>query len=289
MFKTFTISQLLKLSTWVTIAVAFLLFSSKLSVWYFTGSAALLAVTIDNIGDFLASLVAFFAIRISLRPPDENHKWGHMKAEPLASLALGTFVLGIAFFLIITSIQGLIVGTVVAFPIYVIYVLIFSLVLNGLLVIFQQWIIKHTDSTLIRADSAHYQMDFLLNFAVILAIGLQNYWAGFDSLFGLLIGVYIIRHTYRHIIKPSMKQLMDEELSSKDIDDIVTIVSNHPKALGYHDLRTRKSGSMRFIQIHVDVDKTMNITKAHNIGDDIMNDIEKIFTHAEVIVHVDPI
>ena len=249
-----------------------------------------MAAAVDNIGDFLASLVAFFAARYALRPADSEFSWGYMKAEPLSSLALGTFVCGAAFFLIIESISK--IGStahVIIAPGAVIAVMTFSIVLTGALVLLQQWTVKRTDSTIIHADSIHYKMDFLLNIAVIITMFIQPFWSGFDPLFGLIIAVYIIWNTWSHIIKSSINQLMDAELSDNDKQKILNIVNKYDDILGYHDLRTRRSGRARFIQIHLEMDETKTLFEAHEVADKIMIEIENEFHMAEVIVHTDPV
>lgn len=285
-----TPEQLIRLATTITLVAAFVLFSSKMGVWYFTDSVSLLAAAVDNIGDFLSSLVAFFAARYALRPADKKFTWGYGKAEPLASLVLGAFVCGSAFFLVGSSVARMGSATVIVTqPYAVIAVMILSIVITGALFMFQRWAAKRTNSTIIHADSIHYQMDFLLNMAVIAAMLLQPFWTGFDALFGILIIGYVLWHTFSHIIMHSLEQLMDKELSDADRKRIIGIIEDNIVVIGYHDLRTRRSGRYRFIQVHIDLDKSLSLYQAHAIGDDIMLKIEAQFEPAEVIVHIDPI
>lgn len=284
-----TPEKLIRLTTIVTLCAAFVLFASKIGVWSFTDSASLLAAAVDNIGDFLASLVAFVAVRYALRPADEKFKWGYSKAEPLASLTLGVFVCASAFFLVFESFSKMQTATEVHMPWAVVAVMVFSIIVTGILVAYQRWVAKTTQSTIIHADSVHYQMDFLLNITVIAAMYLQQFWIGFDPLFGLLIAAYILWHTFSHIIKHSFDQLMDKELSHQQQDEIISIIMNHSEVIDYHELRTRRSGRYRFIQVHIDLDKKLTLEDAHIIGDEIMVEIEKQFALAEVIIHLDPV
>lgn len=87
----------------------------------------------------------------------------------------------------------------------------------------------------------------------------------------------------------SLEQLMDKELSDADRKRIIGIIEDNIVVIGYHDLRTRRSGRYRFIQVHIDLDKSLSLYQAHAIGDDIMLKIEAQFEPAEVIVHIDPI
>ena len=148
---------------------------------------------------------------------------------------------------------------------------------------------RTTQSTIIHADSIHYQMDFLLNITVIAAMFLQKFWIGFDPLLGLLLAVYILWHTFTHIIRHAFGQLMDKELSQQQRDEIVSIIMNHPEVIDYHELRTRRSGRYRFVQVHIDLDKTLTLEDAHIISDKIMTEVEEKFAPAEVIIHLDPV
>ena len=130
--------ELIKLTTTLTLIAVLLLFSSKIIVWYLTGSVSLLAAAIDNMGDLFAGLVAFFTVRYAMQPADEKHRWGHSKAEPLTSLALGTFICGAAFFLIIESFGNIGVTHVITMPWAVVGVMLFSIVLPGCLLTFQR-------------------------------------------------------------------------------------------------------------------------------------------------------
>lgn len=280
--------KLIKLTTTLTVVAALFLFLSKVAVWYFTGSVSLLAAAIDNMGDLFASLVAFFAVRYAMQPADEKHKWGHSKAEPLTSLALGTFVCGAAFFLIIETFGNIGAAHIVVMPWAVVGVMLFSLILTGCLFTLQRWTVKHTDSTIIHADSIHYKMDFLLNIAVIVTMGLQLFWVGFDLIFGFIIAGYILWHTIREIIRPAMSQLMDAELTEHDQEEIIETILSHPTVMGYHDLRTRRSGRDRFVQVHLDLDENLSLREAHEIGDEVMHLVENLFHRIEVIVHLDP-
>ena len=284
-----TAEQLIRLATIITLCTVFVLLGTKVAVWSFTDSVSLLAAVVDNIGDFLASLVAFFAARYALRPADEKFSWGYTKAEPLSTLTLGAFVCGSAFFLIVGSLTKMAAPTIVVMSGAVIIVMIFSIIITGALFLFQRRIAKRTQSTIIHADSIHYQMDFLLNIAVIAAMLLQSFWIGFDALFGLFIAAYILWHTFFHIIRQAFEQLMDKELSEQDRNKIIAIIESYDSVIGYHDLRTRRSGRYRFIQVHIDLSQTLVLFDAHEIGDKIMVEIETIFDPAEVIIHIDPV
>ena len=284
-----TPEQLIKLTTIITLCTVFVLLGTKVAVWSFTDSVSLMAAAVDNIGDFLASLVAFFAARYALRPADEKFSWGYTKAEPLSTLSLGAFVCGSAFFLIVSSLSKMAAPTAVIMPEAVIIVMIFSIIITGALFLFQRRIAKQTQSTIIHADSIHYQMDFLLNIAVIAAMILQNFWVGFDALFGLLIAAYILWHTFSHIIRHAFEQLMDKELSNHDRNKIIAVIESYDDVINYHDLRTRRSGRYRFIQVHIDINQNLVLNHAHEIGDKIMVEIEAMFKPAEVIIHLDPV
>jgi len=153
----------------------------------------------------------------------------------------------------------------------------------------QRHVIEKTQSTAITADSLHYKTDLYVNSSVILALVLAAYggWSGFDALFALGIGTYILFSAWE-IIQHAMHDLMDHELSDDERQSIKAIVLSHPQSRGIHDLRTRRSGITAFIQLHLELDDELTLTQAHDISDEIEAMLLKNFASAEIIIHADP-
>jgi ferrous-iron efflux pump FieF len=150
-----------------------------------------------------------------------------------------------------------------------------TILVTLMLVTFQQYVIRKTQSVAISADALHYKSDILINTAVIVALWLSTMDLSiFDPIIGGLIACYIIYSAWS-ILTVSMDQLMDRELPDDVRANIKKIVCAHPKALGLHDLRTRHSGTMTFIQFHLEIEDEMTLFQAHNVSDEIEAALEK--------------
>jgi len=279
----------MKIATYASASVACVLIVAKLFAWVWTDSVSLLATLMDSCLDAIASLITLFAVRHALEPADHDHRFGHGKAEALAGLAQSMFITGSALFLLLEAsvrffhpqdIEGSNIG---------IAIMIFSIILTLGLLTLQRYVVRKTGSTAIAADALHYKSDLYMNASVILALVLAVYgWQGFDAVFGIAIAFYIVYSAYE-IIKHAMHDLMDHELSDNDRQKIRDIVSKHPQAHGMHDLRTRKSGTTVFIQLHLELKDDLVLLEAHRIADDVEASLMKAYPNAEVIIHEDPI
>ena len=166
--------------------------------------------------------------------------------------------------------------------------MVISIIATLILVSFQHYVIKKTQSVAIRADALHYKSDILMNCAVILALWLSTIGLNlFDPIIGALIAGYILYSAWG-IVSISLDQLMDRELSDDVRAEIKKIILSHPQAHGMHDLRTRHSGSMTFIQFHLEIEDDLTLVLAHNVSDDIEDALLKVYPGSEIIIHIDP-
>ncbi len=173
-------------------------------------------------------------------------------------------------------------------PIASMIVVAVTILVTLMLVGFQQYVIRKTQSVAIGADALHYKSDLLMNSAVILALWLSTMGLSiFDPIIGGIIACYILYSAW-NILQISMDQLMDRELPDDVRADIKKIVCAHPKALGLHDLRTRHSGTMTFIQFHLEIEDELTLFQAHNVSDEVEAALEKIYPQSEIIIHIDP-
>jgi ferrous-iron efflux pump FieF len=280
---------LMRRATVASVAVAFTLICIKFVAYVLTGSVALLSSLIDSVLDSLASVLNFIAVHHSLSPADEEHRFGHGKAEPLAGLGQAAFIMGSSLFLIFEAINRFVNPHAILHGDIGIAVMLISLVTTILLVVYQRHVVKQTGSLAIRADSIHYFSDIALNLGVILALFLSTYWnwSLADPLIAMSIVIYIVYSAWR-IVKQSLDQLMDRELSDEDRDKIKTIVNEHAGVISLHELRTRASGKDIFIQTHLDMDAAMSLLKAHRISEEVEEKLQAAFPNADILIHQDP-
>ncbi len=277
-------------ATYASVTVAFALISIKFFAYVMTGSVALLSSLIDSVLDSLASILNFIAVRHALSPADEEHRFGHGKAEPLAGLGQATFIMGSSLFLIFEAINRFVNPRQIEHSNVGIMVMLISLLATVLLVLYQRHVVKQTGSIAIKADSIHYFSDIALNIGVILALLMSSYagWTMADPVVALLIAFYIIYSAWQ-IVKQSLDQLMDRELSEQDREKIEKIILEHEGVVSQHELRTRASGMDIFIQTHLEMEGEISLNDAHRIADDVEKKLQTAFPNADIIIHQDPV
>jgi ferrous-iron efflux pump FieF len=280
---------LLRLASVASVITASFLIIAKLAAWSVTGSVSLLASLVDSIMDSLASLINLFAIRWSLQPADEKHRFGHGKAEPLAGLAQAAFIAGSAIFLILHAVDRLRYGQQLEQIGIGIGVMVLAIIMTVILLIIQRYVIRKTNSTAIRADSLHYLSDLLTNMSILLALYLATLgWTWADPVFAIGVAIYIFYSAYQ-IGQEAFQQLMDRELPDDILRKIRETAMSHSEVAGTHELRTRQSGPTRFVQLHLVLNENMSLKRAHEISDQVEAQIMAFLPGAEVIIHQDPI
>ncbi len=278
----------LRIATYASVITAIVLMSLKLAAWIWTGSVSILASLIDSLMDGIASLINLFAVRYSLMPADQEHRFGHGKAEPMAGLAQAAFISGSAVFLVLHAIERLRFPHELQHMEIGVAVMVISIVLTGVLLLIQRRVIRQTQSTAIRADALHYTTDLLTNLSVIIALFLAAYgWAWADAAMAISVAIYIFYGAAR-IGYEAFQHLMDRELPADIQEQILAIVHRFPEVRGAHDLRTRQSGQVKFVQLHLELDGELTLARAHGISDQIEQEIAALLPGAEVIIHQDP-
>ena len=281
-------ARLLRLATRASVAVASLLIVTKAIAWWLSGSISMLAGLTDSLLDGVTSFLNLLAVHYALRPADEDHRYGHGKAESLAGMAQALFIGVSAVLIAFQAFERLKNPEPVGAPWIGIGVIVFSLVMTVALLVLQHRVIKATGSNAVRADSLHYRSDLMLNGSILVALVLAS--VGFpqlDAWFGLGIAVYILWSAIQ-IARESFAVLMDEELPSNVSDDMLKLACGVPGVLGAHDLRTRISGNIWFVQLHLELPGELTLSAAHTICDRAAEAIAKVYPRAEVLVHADP-
>ena len=272
----------------VAIAVACFLILLKAFVWWKTGSITMLAAMTDSVLDLFASLVSMFVLKFALQPADENHSFGHGKAESLAAIAQSAFISGSAIFILLQGFYKLTNPQLIEDSQLGILVSIVSIIVTAALVIYQKKVVKLTQSPAIEADSLHYQTDLLMNVAILIAMVLNLFGLIYaDAIFAILISLYIAFNALKMLWK-AVNILLDIALPPEEIDQIVRIATKHPNIIGVHDILTRRSGAVRFIQMHLELADHLTLLEAHDIADSLEHKILAAFPMSEVIIHQEP-
>ncbi len=281
--------RLMRIATIASMSVALVLIGAKAMAWLVTESVSMLSSLVDSALDFVASLVTFLAVRQALIPADADHRFGHGKAEALAGLTQAGFIAASGGGLLLT------VGDRILHPHQVQREMV-GLAISGLaivltlgLVLFQNYVVRRSGSIAIGADKAHYATDLVSNIAVGIALFLSGVFDQpmIDAGMAALVALYLIRGAW-HVGRQSLDVLMDRELPEPDRGRIADIARADPDVRDVHDLKTRSAGLTKFIQLHVELDPSLTLVRAHEIGDRVEAELQRAFPDAEIILHVDP-
>ena len=271
------------------VGVAALLILLKAAAYLITGSIAMMASLADSGLDLIGSTITLVAVGHALTPADREHRFGHGKAEPLAGLAQGAFIAGSALFLVVESAQRLITPQPIEHGGVGLVVMAISIVAVTALVVLQRMTVARTGSPAIGADAIHYFGDLVTNLGVVAGIVLSTEfgWLLADPIVGIVIAA-ILSYSALHVFRQSYDQLMDRELPEEERARIKTIVMGHDDVRSLHDLRTRAAGISTFIQMHIELDPALSLTRAHEVSDAVEADLCAAYPNAEVIIHQDP-
>lgn len=281
-------ARLMRQATQAALATALILMLAKAVAWWLSGSVSLLAGLTDSLLDGAASLLNLIAVHYALRPADEDHRYGHGKAEALAGLAQALFVGASAVLVALQAIERLQHPQPLGAQALGIAVMLLSLAMTIALLLFQRHVVKVTGSTAVRADSLHYRSDLLLNSSILLALILASLgWQRLDPLFGLGIAIYILWSAIS-IVREAVAVLMDQELAPELSERMRLLASCVPGVLGTHDLRTRISGTHWFVQLQVALPADLSLEQSHALCQQVAAAIRNEFPRAQVQAYATP-
>jgi ferrous-iron efflux pump FieF len=272
-----------------SVCMALFLLALKVYAAAETGSVALLGSLADTGFDVLASLLTLFSVRYAARPADDDHRFGHGKAEALSALVQVMLVTVTAVLIGWRGVSRLGSGETTAHPEMGIGVSLVAMAATAGLLAYQRHVIKKTGSVAIHGDHVHYQGDLLLNGAVITAIALEAFLnvRGADPLFGIAIAFWLLWGASRSA-RMALDQLLDREWPREKREAFLAVAARHPEMKGIHDVRTRSSGMHDFVQFHVWFDPKMSLGEVHRVMDEVEEELAREFPGVEVLIHPEP-
>ncbi|WP_076919376.1 cation diffusion facilitator family transporter [Pseudoalteromonas sp. SK18] len=267
-----------------------LMIATKAWAWLASGSASMLGSLTDSLMDITATLMSFLVLSYALRPADDDHRFGHGKAEALAGLGQAAFIAGSGCLLAFHGIERLINPVELTHSLLGVWVSIFAIACTLLIVFVQNKVVKHTESIAIKADSVHYKGDLILNAAVLIAILLAYYGVLYaDPLFAIGVAGYLLYNSW-DIATESASHLMDKELPDEEKQSIFEIAHAHIDVYGVHGIRTRQGGKVKFIQLHLELDDHLPLIRAHKVADEVELMITQQFeSEVDILIHLDPL
>ena len=271
----------------ITMAV-FLVFIKSYAAWR-TGSVAMLGSLADTALDLVASIVTLVGVRWAAMPADDDHRFGHGKAEALAALMQVVLISISAIAIAWRAIDRLSSKAQTAGLELGLTVSMIAIAATFALLAYQRHVIRQTGSVAIKTDHLHYQSDLLLNASVIIALLLDQWfgWRMADPLFGIAIAAWLLYGAWR-AASHSIDQLMDKEWPADKRQSFLAATADYPELAGLHDLRTRTSGAHDFVQFHVWVPGTWTVEAAHERMDAVEEALQDRFPGTEILIHLDP-
>ena len=275
----------------VSIASNTLLILLKIIAGILSNSVSVISEAIHSGLDLLASIIAYFSVKVSDLPPDERHPYGHGKFENVSGVIEALLIFIAAIWISYEAIKKIInpeevekngigVGIIVMLVAAIVNILVSRKLYK---------VAKETESVALEADALHLKTDVYTSIGVALGLFLIwiTGWHILDPIVALLVVVIIIKESYE-LLRKAFLPLLDETLPAHDLVTLRSIIDKHCiNEIKYHNLRTRKAGNYKFIDLHLEVPEDISVKKAHDICDAIEESIKLKFTHTEVNIHVE--
>ena len=229
------------------------------------------------------------AVYFSTKPASPDHRYGYGKTEALSALLQAVFVGISGFFVVVDGIKRLIHPIDIVQIDIGIGIMLFSILSTVLLVVYQTYVANKTQSLAIKADRAHYTVDFLTNSAVVISLLLVHFFGFvyFDAIAALFISAYLLYNAY-DLAKEAVELITDKELPENIRKDVEQIVKKSKGIQGMHDFRTRSLGDIYFFEMHLEIDGNISLLEAHNLSTSVEKKILKAYPKSQILIHQDP-
>lgn len=266
------------------------LITLKLIAGILSGSVGIISETIHSGMDLIASIVAFFSVRLSSKPADKEHPFGHGKLENISGLAEGVLIFVAAGMIISEAVKKLLHPVELEQAYVAIGVMLFAGFFNFLVSSKLRKVAKEEDSQALEADSLHLLTDTYTSLGVgvgIVLVKVTNL-AILDPIVAILVALFIIKEAW-NLSKGAFDYLIDVKLSDQEEAEIVKIIEEHKDMfVDYHKLKTRKSGNKKHIDFHLTLDPKLTVMEAHDIVGHLKKDMAQSLRNSRVSIHIDP-
>jgi ferrous-iron efflux pump FieF len=273
------------------VATAGFLVLLKGAAAWLTGSLALSAAALDSAVDVFISSASYLVLRRSSAPPDADHAYGHGRFETLAALGQGLLLLAAAVGLVTAGVRRLVSPQLPRSIGVGLLVLVAAMLASWLVSWHLGQAAARLESQALRADSVHYRADLWVNAGALLALLIVRWarWPAADPLMALLVSGVVVR-AGAGLVADSLGDLSDRGLPDSELRRIEAVVAAFaPEVIGLHDLKTRRSGSRRLIELHLEIPREVSFEEAHARGARVRRAIEAELPRSRVLVHTDPV
>ena len=268
----------------------------KVIVGVLIGSVSIISEAIHSGVDLLASIIAMFSVKTSSIPADDLHPFGHGKIENISGFAEAVLIFVAAFWIVFEALKKLNSSQVIEYAGWGIVVMFFSSVVNYIVSRKLFHVGKEANSIALQADAWHLRTDIYTSAGVM--AGLIIIWIGhkrfpasninwIDPIAALFVSVLILRAAYELTVN-SIRDLIDAKLPPEEEDCIRNIISHQTAINGFHQLRTRRAGNVRFVEFHIKVNPQMSVLDSHNITKILEQNIKQKFPESTINIHIEP-
>ena len=273
----------------VSLSANIILTILKVIAAIFTGSLSLVSESIHSATDVVASLLAFVSVRAAAVPPDEEHPYGHGKIENLAGFGEAILLFAVVIYIFAESFDRLLHGSQVKHVNLGLWIMGISACVSVAVGPYIRRIATKTNSMALQANGRHQAIDFVTSCGVLIALAITRFSGieSVDTIFAMLLGCWIAYNAFQ-IARDAVEQLIDRRVTDDDLDRIHDILKAGPGLISYHHLRTRHSGNVHYVDVHVVVPNDWSVVQGHLLADQLEKDIETMLRPALAVVHIDP-
>lgn len=259
-------------------------------------SMAMIADAVHSLSDFLTDIVVLVFVRLSSKPQDEDHAYGHGKYETLATSFIGLALIAVGLMIGIDGIERIwlvIHGGTLEVPGWIaLAAALLSILLKEIVFRVSYKVGKEVDSPAVIANAWHHRSDAISSLGTLAGIAgamtLGEKWRILDPIAALVVSIFIIKAGY-DIIKPALNELLESSLPQTQTDELQHIIAAVNGVKGFHNLRTRKIGSDIAVDVHVRMDGNLRLVEAHDIASIIEKEIRNKFGQNSIVnIHMEP-
>ena len=272
---------------WASILGNVLLALLKLAVGFIYSSIALISDGVHSLSDVVTSVIGYAGIRISSKPPDESHPFGHSRFEPLVAFLIGEALLIVAYEIGRDSVYRIIHGGLIEVNSIMLGVTVLSILAKEAMFRYSIHVGRRLDSQILIADAYHHRSDALSSLAVLVGLSLQR--LGFeygDALAGLVVALFLVKVSLE-IVLENVGYLTGKAPPFEVCDEIRNRAMSVPNVLGVHDLRAHYVGNRLHVELHIEVPPELSLKEAHDASEEVKRRIEELPEVERAFVHVD--
>lgn len=276
---------------WLSIATALITIGLKATAYLATGSVGLLSDALESGVNLAAAIIALITLTVAARPPDEDHAYGHTKAEYFSGALEGGMIMVAAVLIVVSAIERLLRPQPLQRIEFGLIVSVVAAILNLSTALVLMRAGRDYDSTALEADARHLLTDVWTTGGVLVGVGAVAVtgWQPLDPIIAIVVALQILRSGLG-LVRGSVLGLMDTALPAEERETIRQILESYAdEGVQYHAVRTRRSGSQRFISVHIQVPGAWSVQRGHSLLEEIEGELRASLPRTSVFTHLEPI